>query len=236
MKGTGNLSWGQNRVRVGPTTWEGLDVLFVGYNLGGGVTDPDHRFYLRADAQEDSVNSYGFLLSSGGNVVVFRVAGGAVIENVDKGVASPPKDVWHWFRVQIYTYDGNVIQRIKWWVVGNDEPEVWNVTHTWTGIWRSSGCFSLGRHSSAGENRYDDFLISRQEGIPSPTNCSVSFKFWPSNNGVDWGSEYTDITLVPNSRFIKIQTNLARTSLLSAMPTIEDMTLGYRVLSDVIFI
>ncbi|GAI81875.1 unnamed protein product, partial [marine sediment metagenome] len=37
--------------------------------------------------------------------------------------------------------------------------------------------------------------------------------------------------------FIKIQATLSRTSLLSAMPTIEDMTLGYKAfLSQPIFI
>jgi len=236
LKGTGWLTWGQNRVRVGLVTWQGLDALFKGYNTGGEAGDPDHRFFLRADEQGNNVNSYGFALNSGGNVSAFRVADGAVLDNINKGVASPSKDVWYWFRIQIYTSGGNVIQKIKWWLVGNDEPEEWNVTHTWTGEWRSAGCFSLGRHTSAGENRYDNFLLSRQEGIPSPANCSVSFKFWASNNAVDWGSEYTDITKVPNSRFIKIQATLARDNLLSAMPTIEDMTLGYRFLSEAIFI
>lgn len=237
MKGTGWLTWGENRVRVGPTTWQGLDALFKGYKAGGGATDPDHRFYLRCDGQDDdNINAYGWLLSDGGNVSAFRVAGGAVLDNIDKGVATPAKDVWFWFRVQIYTSGGNVIQKIKWWSPGDSEPGGWNVTHTWAGIWRGSGSFSLGRHTSAGENRYDDILLSRQEGIPSPPNCSLSFKFWASNDGTTWGSEYTDITKVPNSRFIKIEATLSRTSLLSAMPTLEDMTLGYKLLSQPIFI
>jgi len=236
LKGTGNLSWGINRVRVGSLSWQGIDALFKGFNTGGGETDPDHRFFFRADSQGDNVNAYGFVLASGGNVYAVRVADGAVLDNIDKGVASPSKDVWYWFRAQIYTSGDNVIQRIRWWLVGNEEPEEWNVTHTWTGEWRSQGCFSLGRHTSAGENRYDNFLLSRKEGIPSPANCLVSFKFYPSSNGTDFGSEQTDITKVPNSRFIKIQATLTRTSLLSAMPTIEDMTLGYRLATQAIFI
>lgn len=231
LRGTGTVNYTTNRVRVGPTTWEGLDILCKGY----GVT-ASHRFYLRADHQAGNVNSYGFLLSMGGNVSVFRVANDAILDLIDKGVASPPNDVWYWFRVQIYTSGGNVIQRIKWWLVGNSEPGGWNVSHTWTGIWRSAGCFCFGRHTGAGENRYDDILLSRQEGIPSPANCSVSFKFWASNDGSNWGSEYTDIADVPNSRYIKIQATLSRTSLLSAMPTLEDMTLGYKLLSQPIFI
>ncbi|GAI85146.1 unnamed protein product, partial [marine sediment metagenome] len=114
--------------------------------------------------------------------------------------------------------------------VGTDEPGEWNVSHTWSGEWRSAGCFSIGRHTTEGENRYDNILLSRKEGIPSPANCSVSLKFWASSDGSTWGSYYTDIDNVPNSRFIKIQATLSRTSLLSAMPTIEDMTLGYEFL------
>jgi len=367
LKGTGNLDWGSNRIEVGSISWEGLDALFKGYKAGGEATDPDHRFYFRATSGAD-VKAYGWLLSSGGNVSAFRVDAGDILDNIDKGVASPSKDVWYWFRVQIYTSGGNVIQRIKWWLIGNEEPGEWNVSHTWTwcsptsfsdgggwsnetliydnntttycycdkntiptggygnflqlniaalqsgkiqtytggsfdgandylldidvyrdggwvdvyeghlgpnkwdektftpgsvtaarircknppgrnnsyspgvfevqleGVWRSAGCFNFGRHTSAGENRYDNILLSRQEGIPSPANCSVSFKFWASNDGSTWGSEYTEVPILPNSRFIKIQATLTRTSLLSAMPTIEDMTLGYKLLSQPIFI
>jgi len=236
MLGTANLAWNTNRVRVGPATWEGLDALFKGYKGGGGATDPDHRFYLRCDLLAGNFNSYGFLLADGGNVSVFRIVAGVVNDLTDKGVATPAKGVWFWFRIQIYTSGGNVIQRIKWWSPGDSEPGGWNVSHTWAGIWRSAGCLSFGRHSTAGENRYDDILLSRQEGIPSPPNCSLSFKFWASNDGTTWGSQYTDIAKVPNSRFIKIEATLARDSLLSAMPTLEDMTLGYKLLVQPIFI
>lgn len=233
MRGTANLDWQTNRVRVGPTSWAGLDILCKGYYSSTGA--PGHRFYLRADSQGYNVNSYGFVLYNGGNVFAFRVANGSALDHIDKSVASPSNNTWYWFRIQIYTSGGNVIQRIKWWT--GSEPGAWNVSHTWSGIWRSAGCFSLGRHSHTGENRYDDFLLSRKEGIPSPPNTSVSFKFWASSDGSTWGSEYTDITKVPNSRFIKIQATLSRTSLLSAMPTLEDMTLGYKLfLSQPIFI
>jgi len=237
MRGTGNVNWPTNRVRVGLTTWQGLDVLVKGYYTSTGT--PGHRFFLRSNAEGADFDSYFFILYNdpGANhVFVGRVANQGVLDHIDKGVASPPDDAWYWFRIQIYTSGSNVIQRIKWWVVGNDEPGAWNVSHTWTGIWRSAGCFSIGRHLSAGENRYDNILISRKEGIPSPANCSISFKFWASNDGSTWGSEYTDITLVPNSRFIKIQATLSRDSLLSAMPTLEDMTLGYKLLVQPIFI
>lgn len=226
VKGTGNLTWGENRIRIGPDTWEGLDALFKGYYTGA----PDQRFFLRCDGQDDdNTNAYVFLLDSGGNVFANRVAGGLVIESNDTGVAVPPEDAWYWFRVQIYTSGSDVVQRIKWWLLVDDEPGAWDVTYTWTGEWRSEGGFSFGRHTTAGENRYDDVLLSRQEGIPSPVNCEVTFKFWPSTDGTNWGAECSAIADVPDSRFVKIEATLARDDLLSAMPTLEDMTLGYRL-------
>ncbi|MBA7706171.1 hypothetical protein ES703_115018 [subsurface metagenome] len=230
LRGTASLGWGSNRIIVGSTSWQGLDILFKGYKAGGDPDDPDHRFYLRATTGINMA-AYGWLLSSGDTVSAIRVDTGEILDLIEKGVSSPSKDVWYWFRLQIYTSGGDVIQKLKWWPVGSGEPGGWNVTHTWSGEeWRSEGCFSIGRHSTGGENRYDNFLFSRKEGIPSPPNCSVSYKFWASDNGTAWGSQYTDINQVPISRFIKIQATLSRTSLLSAMPTIEDMTLEYRSL------
>ncbi|GAH86280.1 unnamed protein product, partial [marine sediment metagenome] len=201
MRGTGTISWQTNRVRVGSTSWGGQDILLKVYVATINETP---NFFLRADSQDHNVNSYGFQLEDDMSNY-FRVAGGAVLEVVDLGAPFLPTGAWYWLRFQIYTTGGNVVTRVKWWVVGNDEPGAWTHSHTFAGEWRSSGCFSVGRHTTGTEISYDDILISRQEGIPSPANCSVSFKFWASNDGTNWGSEYTDITLVPNSRFIKIE-------------------------------
>lgn len=89
--------------------------------------------------------------------------------------------------------------------------------------------------AAQGRGWIDNFLLEHYS-LPSPPNCSISFKFWPSSDGTNWGAECSDIAKVPNSRFIKIQVTLSRTSLLSAMPTLEDMTLGYKLLSQPIFI
>jgi len=231
IKGSGNLSWQTNRIRVGPTTWQGLDILCKAYLSGVELA---HLFYLRPDAQGYNVNSYG-LTTHPDYTSRFRVANGEVLEDTQLLDYGCPKDAWYWIRVQIYTEGTDVKARIKWWLLDGDEPE-WEVSTTWSGIWRGSGCFSLGRHTNSVICYYDNVLISRKEGIPSPAYCSVSFKFWASKDGVNWGSEYTDITKVPNSRFIKIEATLARTSLLSAMPTLEDMTLTYRLAVEPIFI
>lgn len=231
MRGTANLSWQTNRVRVGPTTWGGLDILCKAY-----LASPFHNFFLRADHQASNVNSYGVQIyaTGEGESCYFRVANGAVLETPATTGQVPP-NTWYWFRMQVYTSGGNVIARTKWWLPSSGEPG-WTNSHTFSGIWRGSGCFCFGRHTTAGESRYDNILLSRQEGIPSPPNCSVSFKFWASDDGSAWGSQYTDISQVRNSRFIKIQATLSRTNLLSAMPTLEDMTLEYKIISQPMFI
>lgn len=82
----------------------------------------------------------------------------------------------------------------------------------------------------------DNFLVQHYT-LPDPPNCSISFKFWPSDDGESFGSEYTDITRVPNSRYIKIEATLSRNSFLgSAMPVLNSMTLTYKLLVSPIFI
>lgn len=241
MGGSGNISWQTNRIRVGPTSWEGLDILMKAYRVGTA----DHRFFLRADSQGYSVNAY-VLLIAGATGPVNRgwVKNGTVNDYVKVADGADQANTWNWIRVQVFTEAGNVVTRLKWWLPGESEPG-WKASYTWPGIWRSAGCFSLGRHTGdpGKYNYYDDFLISRMEGIPSPPNCSVSFKFWPSKDGVKWGSEsseywkseYTDIKLVPNACYIKVQATLSRDSLLSAMPTLESMSLIYKLLVQPVF-
>lgn len=153
MRGTSGGDWKINRVRVGPTTWTDLDILFKGYHTRC------HRFFLRADHQGSNVNSYGLIM---GPTLTgqFRVAGGEVLEQTTIYAGTPPK-AWQWYRVQIYTSGGNVIGRLKWWTPGNDEPGTWQASHTWAGIWRGSGCFCFGRHDSEVGylNYYDNILI-----------------------------------------------------------------------------
>lgn len=232
MKGVAEVSdWQGNRIRVGPITWEGQDILFKGYS------NRAFRFFLRADRQESyNVISYGFVLYEAGNVCSFKVSNGDVLDHIDSGVSSPPSNTWYWFRIQIYTSGGNVIQRMKWWSPGDSEPGGWNVSHTWTGTWRSSGCFCFGLYTAGEEAYFDNILISRMEGIPDPPNCSVSFQFATSNDGSSWSGWESDISKVACSRYIKVKVSLSRTNLLSAMPTLEDFTLTYKLLSQPIFI
>lgn len=235
MRGTGSVSWQTNRARVGPTTWQGQDILLKGYLSAGAEA---HRFFLRADLQGYNVNSYGLLVEPDIDACGhFRVANGAVIETARISDNQIPTG-WQWIRLQVYTDGGNVIGRVKWWGLSDDEPGAWKASKTWEGIWRGSGCFSLGRHTrDPGQfNAYDNILISRMEGIPSPPNCSVSFRFAASDDGSSWSNWQTDIAKVPNGRYIKIEATLSRTSLLSAMPTLEDMTLTYKLLVQPIFI
>ena len=122
-----------------------------------------------------------------------------------------------------------MIERCKWWLPGDDEPGSWQQSWTWSGVWRSSGCFSVGRHTAdpGEQNCYDNILISRKEGIPDPPNCSVTFRFATSDNGTDWSAWTNDITDCADSRYIKVEVTLVRDDLISAMPTVEDMTVGY---------
>lgn len=228
MRGTGNVSWQTNRVRVGPTTWEGLDILIKALRQGSA----DHRFYLRADAQGNDVNAY-VLLVDGGNVLVNRgrVYGGNIYDYVKIADGADQADTWNWIRIQVFTEEGNVVTRIKWWLPEESEPG-WKASYTWTGEWRSAGCFSLGRHSTdpGKYNYYDDILISRKEGVPSPANCTVTFQFWsgvPDNGGITWTGPHAAIADVADSRYIKIAAAFARDDLLSAMPVLNNLTVGY---------
>jgi len=236
IKATGTGDWHSNRIRTGSLNWQGLDVLFRSYFASGGDGGCCNIF-LRCDTGIANVNAYYWGVGSV-YIDIGRIVNGEVAQWYDLGTPVLSLDTWFWVRTQIYDDSGDVVMKLKWWPVGEDEPGAWKHSYTWTGIWRSSGCLSISRDAvgMGPYDYYDDFLLSRKEGIPSPANCSVSFKFWPSNDESNWGSEYTDITKVPNSRFLKIEATLSRTSLLSAMPTIEDMTLGYRVFAQPIFI
>lgn len=96
---------------------------------------------------------------------------------------------------------------------------------------------SGGVKFGAGQGRgWIDNLLLEHYSLPSPPGTSVSFKFWPSKDGVNFGSEYTDIKLVPNACYIKVQATLSRNSLASAMPVLNSMTLTYKLLVEPIFI
>ncbi|MQY59514.1 MAG: hypothetical protein GH144_07910 [Clostridia bacterium] len=235
LRGTQDLDWTQNGMTLGSTSWEGIDLLMKIYGSScPGPFDAGVHAYLRSDTARD--NSYLWTVFIG-QKNLYRIVNDVLTESFEGVGAGIPLNQWRWWRLQIYTSGGHVFSRTKDWVVGAGEPG-WEYTHEFTSVWRGSGCIGVGRHDRTGgsESRYDNILISRKEGIPSPANCSISFKFWASNDPSSWGSEFTDITKLPNSRFIRIEATLARTSLLSAMPTLEDMALGYQLLVEPIFI
>lgn len=239
MKGSGSTSWEGNNARIGAgygdsPYWPGQDILMKAFLSSGAES---HRFFLRMDNAPGTLNSYLLCPVATNGIWQYRVSGGSVVEEGKISSVNIPRNCWLWIRLQIYTSGGNVIGRIKWWTPGSGEPG-WIASHTWSGVWRSSGCFGVGRHTAdpGQENRYDDILISRQEGIPSPPNCSVSFRFAASDDGSSWSSWQTDIKKVPNGRYIKIEATLNRNSLLSAMPTLEDITLTYKLLVQPVFI
>lgn len=76
---------------------------------------------------------------------------------------------------------------------------------------------------------YIYYVLVEHYTLPSPANTTVSFKFWASNDGTNWTGYYTNIALVPKSRYIKIEVAMSRTNLLSAMPVLNDMTVGYEL-------
>lgn len=236
MRGYADVDWTTNGMTVGYTSWQGVDVLVKIYKeVSGGVYDCSHHLWLRSDIGRDNCYLWSF---SKDTKDLYRIVNDTIAESFEGIGSGMAENVWRWWRVQIYTAGGHVFTRTRDWAVGSEEPGTWEYTKEFTSVYRAIGCIGVGRHINTGgkESRWDNILVSRKEGIPSPANCSVSFKFWPSSNGSSWGNEYTDISKVPNSRFIKIEATLARTSLLSAMPTIEDMTLGYRLAAQPIFI
>lgn len=235
MRGYADVDWTTNGMTVGSTSWQGIDLLMkIFAEVSAGDYDVAHHLYLRSDVARD--NAYLWTISSV-QKNLYRISGDAIAESHEAVGAGIARSAWRWWRLQIYTSGGHVFTRTKDWAVGNEEPGIWEYTHEFTSVWRSAGCIGVGRHIETGgkESRWDDLLVSRQEGIPSPANCSVSFKFWGSRDATNWESEYTDIAKVPASRFLKIEATLSRTSLLSAMPSLEDMTLGYKLLVQPIF-
>lgn len=101
------------------------------------------------------------------------------------------------------------------------------------GTFPNAGSVKIGAYQGIG---WIDNLLLEHYALPSPAGTTVSFKFWSSKDGADWGSEYTDIARVPNSRYIKIKVTMARQSLAKAMPVLKDMTLTYKLLVEPIFI
>lgn len=223
LKGTGSVDWTINRIRADSTSWAGQDILFKGYLSSGAES---HRLFLRA--AYGGITAY-MLAVTGVHTEQARISNGSILENTVISSNHISKGCWYWFRIQIFNSGGNVVGRIKWWQIGQEESGGWKASHTWSGIWRSAGCFSVGRHiHDPGQfNAYDDILISRQEGVPSPPNCSVTFQFATSDNNVDWSAWTDDISNCADSRYIKIKATFSRNDLLSAMPTLEDMTVGY---------
>lgn len=161
MRGTGSVDWKTNRARVGSASWTDLDILFKGYLSNGAQS---HRLFLRADEEGSGFCAY-MLGVTGIQTEQARVCNGSVLENTVISGNHVTKGLWYWFRVQIYTSGSNVVGRIKWWYVGDNEPGSWKASHTWLGIWRSAGCFSVGRHTAdpGEQNRYDSILIKAKE-------------------------------------------------------------------------
>lgn len=236
MRGYADVVWETNGMTVGYDSWQGVDILMKIFpEVSAGEYDVAHHVWLRCDPGRD--NAYLWTVSTV-QKNLYRISGDAIAESHEPVGAGIASNAWRWWRLQIYTSGGHVFTRTRDWAVGSEEPGTWEYTHEFTSVWRAIGCIGVGRHDHTGgkESRWDNILVSRKEGIPFPANCGIGFKFWASSDRVSWGSQYTDITKVPNSRFIKIQATLQRTSLLSAMPTIEDMALGYRLAVQPIFI
>lgn len=74
---------------------------------------------------------------------------------------------------------------------------------------------------------YIDNLLIEHYALPDPVNCSVTFRFRTSDDGIAWSAWTADITTCADSRMIEIEVTLTRTDLSSAMPTLKDMTVGY---------
>ena len=101
------------------------------------------------------------------------------------------------------------------------------------GTYPNAGPVKMGAYQGVG---WIDNLLLEHYSLPSPPGTTVSFKFWGSKDGADWGAGYTDIARVPNSRYIKIEATMARQSLAKAMPVLKDMTLTYKLLTQPIFV
>lgn len=105
------------------------------------------------------------------------------------------------------------------------------------GTFPGAGPVKIGAYQGKG---FIDNLLLEHYALPSPPGTTVSFKFWGSKDGADWGPEYTDadigVRLPSWYRYLKIQATLSRNSLASAMPVLNSMTLTYKVLVEPIFV
>jgi len=134
---------------------------------------------------------------------------------------------WYWWRIQVYDSGAGIVVRVKSWKVGTSEPGSW--AHTWTESPRTfnTGGIGLGKRWHPYNVRYDDILVSCKDGTPSPPGTSIYFQFYSSENGNSWEGPYSDIANVPESRYLKVKISMSRNNQSSAMPYVDDMTVGY---------
>ena len=88
----------------------------------------------------------------------------------------------------------------------------------------TAGAIRIYHHHGQG---WMDNIRIKHYTLPSPANNSISFRFAISNDNVHWNPWVTDFAKCGNSRYIKVEVTLSRTSLASAMPVLKDMTLTY---------
>jgi len=114
------------------------------------------------------------------------------------------------------TFNGN---SLKVELVGVGSLSVSNSTFP------NAGPVKIGAYQGIG---WIDDLLLEHYALPSPANTSVTFQFATSDNGTDWSAWTNDIVNCVDSRYIKVKVSMSRTTFLtSAMPVLEDMTVGY---------
>ena len=101
-----------------------------------------------------------------------------------------------------------------------------------SGTWSFIKSFTANRKLSHGKYRalchLGVFANALYVGIQDKVyRMFVTFQFATSDNGTDWSAWQNNIADCANSRYIKVKASFSRDDLLSAMPTLEDMTVGY---------
>lgn len=123
-----------------------------------------------------------------------------------------PKDTW---RTLIFELNGNSLK------AHTNECSM----EATDGTFAEAGKVLVGCWQTIG---YIGQILVEHYILPSPVNCSISFQFATSDNGTDWSTWENDIANCADSRYIKVKVSMSRTNFLSsAMPVLEDMTVGY---------
>lgn len=115
----------------------------------------------------------------------------------------------------ITTFNGN---SLKAELVGIGSLSVSNA------VFPNAGPVKIGAYQGKGNISW---LLLEHYALPSPANTTYTFRFNTSDDDMAWDGWVDDIEDCPNSRYIKVEVTLARVNLDSAMPVLEDMTVGY---------